>query len=101
VAEILESNGNLLRQRWVVVNRGTELGAVVAGTVAAGTRIKIDYRYVTAARRSDLIRSEQATNRSSRFAACSDRIPSTVHGGASGNLTPPAGFAGRAVTTIS
>jgi hypothetical protein len=42
VAEILQSNGNILRQRWVVVDRGREIRAVVEGAVAGGTRIKID-----------------------------------------------------------
>jgi hypothetical protein len=42
VAEILQSNGTILRQRWVVVDRGREIRAVVEGAVAGGTRIKID-----------------------------------------------------------
>ena len=42
VAEIVQSNGNILRQRWVVVDRGREIRAVVEGLVAGGTRIKID-----------------------------------------------------------
>ena len=42
VAEILQNNGNILRQRWIVVNRGTEIRAVVEGAIAGGTRIKID-----------------------------------------------------------
>jgi hypothetical protein len=42
VAEILQANGNILRQRWVVVDRGREIRAVVEGAVAGGTRIKID-----------------------------------------------------------
>ena len=42
VAEILQTNGNILRQRWVVVDRGREIRAVVEGAVAGGTRIKID-----------------------------------------------------------
>jgi hypothetical protein len=42
VAEISQSNGTILRQRWVVVNRGREIRAVVEGAVAGGTRIKID-----------------------------------------------------------
>lgn len=42
VAEIVQSNGNILRQRWVVVDRGREIRAVVEGAVAGGTRIKID-----------------------------------------------------------
>ena len=42
IAEIAQSNGNILRQRWVVVNRGREIRAVVEGAVAGGTRLKID-----------------------------------------------------------
>jgi hypothetical protein len=42
VAEIAQSNGNILRQRWVVVDKGREIRAVVEGAVAGGTRIKID-----------------------------------------------------------
>jgi hypothetical protein len=42
VAEIVQSNGNILRQRWVVVNRGREIRAVVEGAIAGGTRVKID-----------------------------------------------------------
>ena len=41
-AEIVQSNGNILRQRWVVVNRGREIRAVVEGAIAGGTRVKID-----------------------------------------------------------
>jgi hypothetical protein len=41
-AEIVQGNGNILRQRWVVVDRGREIRAVVEGAVAGGTRIKID-----------------------------------------------------------
>ena len=41
VAEI-QNNGAILRQRWVVVNRGREIRAVVVGAVAGGTRVKID-----------------------------------------------------------
>jgi hypothetical protein len=42
MAEILQSSGSILRQRWVVVDRGREIRAVVEGAVAGGTRIKID-----------------------------------------------------------
>ena len=42
VAEITQRNGNILRQRWVVVDKGREIRAVVEGAVAGGTRIKID-----------------------------------------------------------
>jgi hypothetical protein len=42
IAEIVQSNGNILRQRWVVVDRGREIRAVVEGAVAGGTRVKID-----------------------------------------------------------
>jgi hypothetical protein len=42
VAEITQGNGNVLRQRWVVVDRGREIRAVVEGAVAGGTRVKID-----------------------------------------------------------
>jgi hypothetical protein len=41
VAEIVQSSGNTLRQRWVVVDRGREIRAVVEGAVAGGTRIKM------------------------------------------------------------
>ena len=41
-AEILQSNGTVLRQRWVVVNHGREIRAIVEGAVAGGTRIKVD-----------------------------------------------------------
>jgi hypothetical protein len=42
VAEITQGNGNILRQRWVVVDRGREIRAIVEGAVAGGTRVKID-----------------------------------------------------------
>lgn len=42
VAEIVQSTGNILRQRWIVVNRGREIRAIVVGAIAGGTRIKID-----------------------------------------------------------
>jgi hypothetical protein len=42
VAEIHQANGNILRQRWVIVDSGREIRAVVEGAVAGGTRIKID-----------------------------------------------------------
>jgi hypothetical protein len=42
VAEIVQSTGNTLRQRWTVVNRGREIRAVVEGAIAGGTRVKID-----------------------------------------------------------
>jgi hypothetical protein len=42
VAEIVQSTGNVLRQRWIVVNRGREIRAVVEGAIAGGTRVKID-----------------------------------------------------------
>lgn len=42
VAEIVQGNGNILRQRWVVVNRGREIRAIVEGAIAGGTRVKID-----------------------------------------------------------
>jgi hypothetical protein len=42
VAEIVQGNGNILRQRWIVVNRGREIRAVVEAANAGGTRVKID-----------------------------------------------------------
>src|SRR5262245_56955384 len=42
VAEILQSSGAILRQRWIVVNCGTEIRAVVEGAIAGGTRVRID-----------------------------------------------------------
>jgi hypothetical protein len=42
VAEIMQPTGNILRQRWIVVNRGREIRAVVDGVIAGGTRVKID-----------------------------------------------------------
>jgi hypothetical protein len=42
VAEIVQPTGNILRQRWIVVNRGRETRAVVDGVIAGGTRVKID-----------------------------------------------------------
>ena len=42
VAKIVQSTGNILRQRWIVVNRGREIRAVVEGAIAGGTRVKID-----------------------------------------------------------
>jgi hypothetical protein len=41
-AEIIQGDGTVLRQRWVVVNRGREIRAIVEGAAAGGTRIKID-----------------------------------------------------------
>jgi hypothetical protein len=41
-AEITQSDGSILRQRWVVINRGREIRAVVEGAAAGGTRIKVD-----------------------------------------------------------
>jgi hypothetical protein len=41
-AEIVQSSGTILRQRWIVVNRGREIRAVVEGAIAGGTRVKID-----------------------------------------------------------
>ena len=42
VAEIVQGNGNVLRQRWIIVARGKEIRAVVEGAIAGGTRVKID-----------------------------------------------------------
>jgi hypothetical protein len=42
VAEVVQPNGNILRQRWIVVDRGREIRAVVEGAIAGGTRVKID-----------------------------------------------------------
>src|SRR5262245_7189687 len=42
VAEIVQSTGFVLRQRWIVVNRGREIRAIVEGATAGGTRVKID-----------------------------------------------------------
>lgn len=41
-AEIVQGDGSVLRQRWVVINRGREIRAVVEGAIAGGTRIKVD-----------------------------------------------------------
>lgn len=41
-AEIIQADGRVLRQRWVVVNRGREIRAIVEGAVAGGTRVRID-----------------------------------------------------------
>lgn len=41
-AEIVQADGTVLRQRWIVIDRGREIRAIVEGAAAGGTRIKID-----------------------------------------------------------
>ena len=42
VAQIVQANGNTLRQRWVVVDKGREIRAIVDGAIAGGTRVRMD-----------------------------------------------------------
>jgi hypothetical protein len=41
-AEIFLPDGNTLRQRWIVVDRGREIQAIVEGAAAGGVRRRID-----------------------------------------------------------
>jgi hypothetical protein len=40
-AEVVQANGQVIRQQWVVVDRGREIRAVVEGAQAGGVRRKI------------------------------------------------------------